>query len=668
MANTTIYLIGLFAALCYVLFSIDDLLWDLAHVFRRKKTLPALKLDIRKLDELPPKLLAVMVAAWHEDAVLEPVVDNLLASVQYPRSMYHVFLGVYPNDEATIRAAERLQDKYDNVHMVVNTRPGPTCKADNLNSILSYIRQFELERRWRFASVTVHDSEDVVHPYELKVTNYLIDSYDALQFPVFPLQRMPSIKNFFSGLTTGTYADEFAENHYRTMSMRDAMAAIVPSAGTGFVLSRKILTAFGGKPLFPDDSLTEDYKLSLTFAMQGFKVHYVLEKVRRVTDNGRLKWDYIATRSIFPSTFKTAVRQKTRWIYGITMQSAQFSDIFASSRLSFAGRYSLYKDMKAKYSNLVTLPGYLIFLYAAASYLIDLPVMYPMYSLSWWLCVALTGLMVFRQLLRGAAIRHIYGFKSVVFACLLPPLMPIRLVWGNIINMAATLRAWKQYLFGIKSRKTSRKVAWSKTDHEFIEEAVLRGYRRKLGDILLEKGYIPPDTLSALLAIARSKTQRLGDILISHQAVTEEQLAQALAGTLNTVYLRSLEPFGSPPVTDDDWRYYWRTCHCPILKANGTVVVAATVDTPEAVLARIRISGGGIVYTTKHELLLFLTRRDHALPPLISDVAGQLAAGRLTWEQAVLALDNQAFSADILTTMGLSDPAEAASDLETAAV
>jgi len=143
----------------------------------------------------PPKLLAVIIAAWHEERVLELVIENMLASIQYPQSMYHIFVGVYPNDDATVAVAKRLEKKHQNVHMVINTHDGPTCKADNINNVIAFIKQFEDDRDWRFSSITVHDAEDVVHPYELKVTNYLLDHYDSLQFPVFPLQRMPTLKN-----------------------------------------------------------------------------------------------------------------------------------------------------------------------------------------------------------------------------------------------------------------------------------------------------------------------------------------------------------------------------------------------------------------------------------------------------------------------------------------
>jgi len=70
----------------------------------------------------------IMIAAWHEENVLGQVIDHMISTVHYPRSMYHVFLGVYPNDPATIEVAEKLAEKYKNVHVVVNPKPGPTSK------------------------------------------------------------------------------------------------------------------------------------------------------------------------------------------------------------------------------------------------------------------------------------------------------------------------------------------------------------------------------------------------------------------------------------------------------------------------------------------------------------------------------------------------------------
>ena len=48
-------------------------------------------LNLQQL-KIPPKLLAVAVAAWHEDNVLGDVIDNIVESTDYPKSMYHIFL------------------------------------------------------------------------------------------------------------------------------------------------------------------------------------------------------------------------------------------------------------------------------------------------------------------------------------------------------------------------------------------------------------------------------------------------------------------------------------------------------------------------------------------------------------------------------------------------
>lgn len=97
---------------------------------------------------------------------------------------------------------------------------------------------------WRFQSFTVHDSEDVIHPYELRMTNYLLKEHGGLQFPVFPLVEYPTLSNFLKNLTTNTYADEFAEHHYLTMVFRSKMNAFVPSAGTGFALRGDVMEQF----------------------------------------------------------------------------------------------------------------------------------------------------------------------------------------------------------------------------------------------------------------------------------------------------------------------------------------------------------------------------------------------------------------------------------------
>ena len=590
MTNVSVlYIIGLVLVLLYLLMGVDDFIWDIVSLFHRRAYSKQL-LDLHQLDRQPPKLLALAVAAWHEDNVLGDVIDNLIELAHYPKSMYHIFLGVYPNDAATILVAQRLAEKHPNVHVIINELPGPTSKAQNINYVIRQIKAFEQSHHWRFASLTIHDSEDVVHPYELKVTNYLLEQYPAIQFPVFPLMQLPRFTNFFKNITTGTYADEFAENHFTTMVGRYSSGAFVPSAGTGFALSHQTLDTFGDEDVLPRDSLTEDYRLSLTLFEKGIRMYYALERTPRIGPDQKLNLEFIATRSMFPKTFKTAVRQKTRWILGITMQSFKFREIFEAKDIGLVGRYSLYRDLKAKVGNLIFLVGYPVLIYFLLSLFFPLEAIYPQYSLSWYLSVVVTIMMIERQIFRGVAIEHVYGMRSVFFACLFPPVIPIRLVWGNIINLTSTLRAYKQRIFGNqtpakKEKKltaqsnppTEKKLAWSKTDHQFLGKRALVRYRRKLGDTLLEKGYVSIRALKLTLKQSAKANLPLGNYLINHGLITEEQLLDALAYIKHIVFVeeRDLDDYALNKFSSYfDQELLHRLLCIPLLKTEDGFVIA----------------------------------------------------------------------------------------------
>ncbi len=534
--------------------------------------------------------MALIIAAWNEDNVLNDVIENIIVSQQYPRSMYHVFLGVYTNDPKTIKVAEELEARFPNVHCVINEKPGPTSKAQNINHVIREIRAFEEKMNWTFSMFTIHDSEDVVHPYEFKVTNHLIDESCALQFPVFPLIRKPTLFNFFRNITTNTYVDEFSENHLITMVNRHNSGAFVPSAGTGFSLSREVIELLGDNVL-PEDSLTEDYRLSLSLYERGISMRYVLERVKRVDTNGRFGYEFIATRSMFPNTFKTAVKQKTRWTLGITMQSFRMRDILKGD-IPLIGRYSLYKDQKAKIGNLLAVIGYPVFIYFIVSLFVPLEVIYPKYSLSWYLSLVVTVMMVERQLFRGISLYQVYGLRSALFGVFFPPLLPFRLIWGNIINFVSTVRAYIQFTGRTKKNENRTnqvaklqseeygarkeyitensdihkeeksniekqhiiqshpipsatsvpdakepKFAWTKTDHTFLDKDALFRFHRKLGDVLLEKGYIGPDPLVEYLELEQPQMS-LGAFLRDRSIISDDQLMEALAEVKRVRFIR----------------------------------------------------------------------------------------------------------------------------------
>jgi len=215
------------------------------------------RLRMEELDRVPRRLIAILIPAWNEAEVIGAMLENFFRSINYPLALVHVFVGVYPNDAATVEAVQKLSEQYPQVHAVVNPREGPTSKAQNLNQVLDFILRFEREKHLRFGCFIIHDAEDVIHPTSLKLANYLSWKYAVVQLPVFPLQVYPTWRTFFPYLTASTYADEFAENHYRGLLAREASSAVVPSAGTGFVINHSVLDTLGTGALFDEESLTK---------------------------------------------------------------------------------------------------------------------------------------------------------------------------------------------------------------------------------------------------------------------------------------------------------------------------------------------------------------------------------------------------------------------------
>ncbi len=666
MANT-LYLIGLILVILYLAMGFDDFLWDIFSLTKRKKYKNS-RFDFKTLGTPPPKLLAVTIGAWQESTVISDFIENLITSIQYPKSMYQVFIGVYPNDPETIFEVKELQKRYNNIHIVVNNVNGPTSKAQNLNHTISKIKEYEKMNNLNFASITVHDAEDIVHPYELMVTNYLIDIHPALQFPVFPLMQMPSFKNFFKTLTLGTYADEFAENHFITMVGRCSTGGFVPCAGTGLALSREIFDSFKTDEIFPKDSLTEDYRLSLTLFEKGFSMYYVLDSIPRVSKDNKVVYDYIATRSLFPATFKKAIKQKTRWILGITMQSVNLKEVFAKNNLSFMARYSVYRDLKAKIGNLLTFVGYPVLVYFLVSLFLPLTPIYPIFSFSWYLSLVVTLLMLERQISRGIAIYNVYGFKMMFFSCLLPPILPLRVIWGNIINLVATLLAYKQNLVNNKKEKKTKNknLKWAKTEHTFLSKNILKRYHRTFGDILIEKDLIEPKKLQAILS-SKPNDILIGDHLLNQQLITEEEHLGVLALIKGVQYV-SMGDFSHYDLLSFKSIFPQNLLEelmvLPILCSNNTYVIAYCEKSPINAQTILREKLGINVlsaFTTVNMVtkgLQIITASEPAKSLFKESVAFELLTyERINSEQYIIAcnyaIQTEKDVGDVLESMGL---------------
>ncbi|MFA7614904.1 MAG: glycosyltransferase, partial [Candidatus Caldatribacteriota bacterium] len=169
--------LGLLVLSClFFLGSLDDLFLDIVHtIFSLKpKKISNERWNEWIIREEDP--IAVMIPAWQEYDVLEAMVKTNLRRIKYKN--FHWFIGVYPNDEKTLSIALRMQDLYpEKITVVINSKPGPTSKAQCLNEILNVMTkgiekaQKDGEKPWIPRFVAIHDAEDVIHPLSFTAIN-----------------------------------------------------------------------------------------------------------------------------------------------------------------------------------------------------------------------------------------------------------------------------------------------------------------------------------------------------------------------------------------------------------------------------------------------------------------------------------------------------------------
>jgi bacteriophage N4 adsorption protein B len=447
----------LFSAFWIILAGIDDLVLDVIWAARaiwrkvtRYRSTPPLRAD--QLG--PPRnsgLLVVFVPAWQESAVIGRMLTHCLSAWSHCNVSYRIYVGCYPNDVASVKAVIAATGSSPNVQMILCDHPGPTTKADCLNQLWHALTSDELAAGYKAKAVILHDAEDFVHAAELQLFDYLIERGAAVQLPVIPVQ-VPN-----SAWVSGHYGDEFAEAHGKSLVVREALGAAVPLAGVGCAIERnhlgRIAIERGGDP-FDDSSLTEDYELGLALGSNGGKVIFA-----RIQDtNGSL----VGTRACFPATFKTATRQKARWMIGIALAGWD--------RLGWQGGFvetwMRLRDRKAVFSAIVLTTAYLsillsiILMIATLGGLFKVPASTPIVQLLVFLTLIV---LLWRIVIRAAFVWLMHGPTQAALS------VPRTLVANMIAIIAARNASWSylRHLFGAK-------LVWDKTEHTHFPEKATR--------------------------------------------------------------------------------------------------------------------------------------------------------------------------------------------------
>jgi adsorption protein B len=284
---------------------------------------------------------------------------------------------------------------------------------------------------------------------------------------------------------------------------------------------------------------------------------------------------------------------------------------------------------------------------------------YPMYSVSWFLSLAVLIILLRSQISKAIAICNVYGFRSMFFACLFPPIISVRTVWGNLINMTATIKAHKQNMFGntktaakksaladTSSSKKKKKLIWVKTDHSFLSKEVLKRYHRRLGDVLLETDSVSKKQLKRALVKSKDQKKRLGAYLVENGIITEGVMMEALARTQSipfvsdsTLYQFNLPNF-APMFSESVLR---SLLVVPLLKTEGGFVVAfceKSAENAREILQRKYQIDITTAYISEEGVLEGLNIMYHfahnQTQSLIMDLYEQ---GRINYEQVIIAFN-----------------------------
>jgi adsorption protein B len=459
-----------------------------------------------ELDRAPERRIAILVPLWHEHRVIGQMLDHNVAAIRYQD--YDVFVGAYPNDEPTLRAVTEAAARHPRIHLVVCPHNGPTSKGDCLNWIYRGMEKHEAVHSVHFEVIITHDAEDLIHPESLRLINWYSPAYDMVQVPVLPLATG------IGRLTHGLYCDEFAEYQSKDIPVRKRLGGFLPSngVGTGFgrvALERLAATRQGR--IFDPECLTEDYQ-------NGFQLHAMGHTQIFVP----LRFDRpepVATREYFPQRLRAAITQRSRWVTGIALQGWQKN----GWRVPRKQLYWFWRDRKGLIGNLLTPVANAVFLYGIVKYLSisHTAGVWAGSQMPNWatrLCSATLWISILQMAIRTRCCARIYGWR---FAAL----VPVRMLWGNLVNSAATVIALWQFWTAHRQHSVP---AWKKTEHVYPGQILAVAGRLRLGEVLVRMQCVSIADLEAAL-LSCPKGLRLGEHLISSQRLSEEHLYRALS-------------------------------------------------------------------------------------------------------------------------------------------
>lgn len=432
--------LGLFAAVIFLLFGIDDLAVDILWLCGKGRR-------SQSLDTLPqttPLRFAIAIAAWDEADVIGAMLAA--ARARWAGANCRFYVGTYPNDLGSMQVVAEQAREDARIQLVINIANGPSTKGDCLNAVWARVLADGTSGRFVADALLIHDAEDVVDADELRVLSAALASCDYAQIPVVPLvaREGPWI--------SGHYCDEFAEAHGKELPVRSALGGPLPTAGVGcaFRIGALMQIASADGP-FRADCLTEDYELGVRLFGIGAVGSFV--RVRRA--DGSL----VASRAYFPHRIDRSVRQKTRWLRGIALEGWDRLGWSLAQRPGWRRRmitaWMLWRDRRAMLSAVAILLGYGAMALGLAGWVAGGSMLLSDATVALLLIVNL-ALLLWRLAMRAGHTAHVYGWQQGARAILRQPV-------SNVILVMTAWRAFRDHWRG----RRGGPLLWDKTVHSF---------------------------------------------------------------------------------------------------------------------------------------------------------------------------------------------------------